>query len=182
MYRWSLLVCSLFFAYSSITHAQEIETITPESFTSFELESLRSADTTTDVRAAEVLPQQYVDMIVELSAKHDVSWQLVGSIIRAESNFKCHATSSKGARGLMQLSPQTASKYQVSANELYDPYKNIEAGIKHLKYLIARYAGDLRMALAAYNTGELNVDRYRGVPPFPTTRFFVKKVLQDSGL
>jgi soluble lytic murein transglycosylase-like protein len=82
----------------------------------------------------------------------------------------------------MQLSPRTASRYQVSASELYDPYKNIETGIKHLKWLIARYSGDLKMALAAYNTGEFTVDRYGGIPPFRTTRYFVKKILQESGM
>jgi soluble lytic murein transglycosylase-like protein len=183
MYRWSLLVCSLFFAFSNDVRAQELETISAGSvFVNLDLESFRPADDTSELRAAEVLPKQYAEMILELSAKHEVSWQLVGSIIRAESNFKCHATSSRGARGLMQLSPRTASRYQVSAKELYDPYKNIEAGIKHLKWLIARYSGDLKMALAAYNTGEFTVDRYRGIPPFRTTRFFVRKILQESGL
>jgi soluble lytic murein transglycosylase-like protein len=99
--------------------------------------------------------------------------------MKHESNFKAKATSNRGARGLMQLTPRTASRYKVSAHELYDPYKNIDAGVQHLRMLIDRYSGNLELAIAAYNTGEFAVDRYRGIPPFRTTRAFVKKVLQQ---
>lgn len=125
------------------------------------------------------VPPRYAEMVLTLAAKHGVSWQLVASLMKHESNFKSRATSSKGARGLMQLTPRTASRYQVSANELYDPYKNMEAGIKHLRMLIDRYSGNLELAIAAYNTGEFAVDRHRGIPPFRTTRAFVKKVLKQ---
>jgi soluble lytic murein transglycosylase-like protein len=180
MYRWSLLVCSLLFAYSNSALAQEAEIIYPVSrFSAADLEAFRPAGMKPDMPAEEVLPQPYVDMVLQLSAKHEVSWQLVASLIRAESNFKSRATSNRGARGLMQLTPQTASRYQVSPRELYDPYKNVEAGIRHLKMLIERYYGDLELAIAAYNTGEFTVDHYRGIPPFPTTRTFVRKVLQQ---
>ena len=178
MYRWSLLLCSLLIACSAM--AQEFEVISPvDRFSTADLEAFRPAGVDPDNRAAEVLPQRYVDMILQLSAKHEVSWQLVASLIQAESNFKARATSNRGARGLMQLTPLTASRYQVSAGELYDPYKNVEAGIKHLKMLLNRYSGDLELAIAAYNTGEFAVDRYRGIPPFPSTRSFVKKVLRQ---
>jgi soluble lytic murein transglycosylase-like protein len=178
MYRWSLFVCSLLLTVSHFAVAEEFEPIAPESrFSAGDLELFKPAGAKPD--ATELLPQRYVDMILQLSAKYEVSWQLVASVIRAESNFKSRATSSRGARGLMQLTPRTASRYQVSAHELYDPYKNIDAGIRHLKMLIERYPGNLDLAIAAYNTGEFAVDRYRGMPPFRTTRSFVKKVLQQ---
>lgn len=125
------------------------------------------------------LPRRYASMIVELAEKHEIRWQLVAALIRAESNFNSKATSHRGARGLMQITTRTASRYRISANELYDPYKNVDTGIRHLKMLLQRYAGNLELALAAYNTGEFAVDRYRGIPPFPKTRAFVKKILRD---
>jgi soluble lytic murein transglycosylase-like protein len=178
MYHWSLLVCSLLYAYSNNGPAQNLKTVTPSAiFSSVDLEEFRPAGVDADIRPADVLPEKYAQIVVQLSTKYDVSWQLVASIMQAESNFKTRATSARGARGLMQLTPQTAARYQVSAKELYDPYKNIEAGIKHLKMLIDRYSGNLELAVAAYNTGEFAVDRYGGVPPFRATRYFVKKVL-----
>jgi|GEM_PF-2932328 len=180
MNRWSLLFCSLLFAYNNCAIAQEADMISPDDrFSTADLEAFRPAGVNQNSRALEVLPQRYEDMILELSAKYEISWQLVASLIQAESNFKARATSNRGACGLMQLTPQTASRYQVSEQELYDPYKNVEAGIKHLKMLLDRYSGDLELAIAAYNTGEFAVDRYGGIPPFPTTRSFVKKVLQQ---
>lgn len=146
----------------------------------FDLELLRPAGVPQPiVCATNLLPERFGPMVLDLSEKHVVSWQLVGALIKAESNFKSKVTSSRGARGLMQLTPRTASRYRVSPTELYDPYKNIEAGIKHLKMLIERYSGNLELAIAAYNTGEYAVDRYRGIPPFRTTRQFVKKVLRQ---
>ena len=125
------------------------------------------------------LPRRYAGMILELAKKHEISWQLIAALIRAESNFNSKATSHRGARGLMQITSRTASRYRVSAKELYEPYKNVETGIRHLKMLLQRYAGNLELALAAYNTGEFAVDRYKGMPPFPQTRAFVKKILRD---
>ena len=146
----------------------------------FDLELLRPSGSSQPVAfSANFLPKRYGPMVLDLSQKHGVSWQLVGALIKAESNFNSKVTSSRGARGLMQLTPRTASRYRVTANELFDPYKNIEAGIKHLKMLIERYSGNLELAIAAYNTGEYAVDRYRGIPPFRTTRQFVKKVLRQ---
>jgi soluble lytic murein transglycosylase-like protein len=146
----------------------------------FDLELLRPAGVSEPIAcAANLLSPRYGPLILDLAEKHGVSWQLVGALIKAESNFKSKVTSSRGARGLMQLTPRTASRYRVTATELYDPRKNIEAGIKHLKMLIERYSGNLELAIAAYNTGEFAVDRYRGIPPFRTTRQFVKKVLRQ---
>jgi soluble lytic murein transglycosylase-like protein len=170
MLRWCLLIGVLLLANSFFSHAE----------TPFELELLRPAGVSQPIAcAANFLPERYGPIVLDLSEKHGVSWQLVGALIKAESNFKSKVTSNRGARGLMQLTPRTASRYRVTAAELYDPRKNIEAGIKHLKMLIERYSGDLELAIAAYNTGEYAVDRYRGIPPFRTTRQFVKKVLRQ---
>ena len=178
MFRWSVLFLLLVSGNALATEeSYEIGSSTPK----FDVTLFAPA-----VEAPEVLvipsrfvPPRYAEMVLTLAAKHGVSWQLVAALMKHESNFKSRATSSKGARGLMQLTPRTASRYQVTASELYDPYKNMEAGIKHLKMLIDRYSGNLELAIAAYNTGEFAVDRHRGIPPFRTTRAFVKKVLSQ---
>ena len=180
MFRWSVLMCALLLisgdAFSS-EESFEIGSSTPK----FDVSLMAPADTTPKplVIPSRFVPPRYAEMVLTLAAKHGVSWQLVAALMKHESNFKSRATSPKGARGLMQLTPRTASRYKVSANELYDPYKNMEAGIKHLRMLIDRYSGNLELAIAAYNTGEFAVDRHRGIPPFRTTRAFVKKVLKQ---
>jgi soluble lytic murein transglycosylase-like protein len=99
---------------------------------------------------------------------------LIKAIIRQESNFKVDARSHKGAMGLMQLMPDTAKKYRVQ--DILDPKENIYAGTRHLRYLLGRYQ-DMSLALAAYNAGEYSVTRYNGIPPYPETQNYVKRVL-----
>ena len=178
MFRGYLLICVLFLAGPVFSQA-EGESEMVSALPAFDLVLLRPAASKPIVSPADFLPERYVSMVSSLADKHGVSWQLIGALIKFESNFKSKVTSNKGARGLMQLTPRTASRYRVTPTELYDPYKNIEAGVKHLKMLIERYSGDLELAIAAYNTGEYAVDRYRGIPPFRTTRQFVKKVLRQ---
>ena len=101
---------------------------------------------------------------------------LVKAVIRTESYFNPNATSRVGASGLMQLMPQTAAKYGVT--DLYSPKQNIEAGVKHLKYLLQRYPDQLSHVLAAYNAGEHAVDKYNGIPPYQETQNYVKKVMR----
>jgi soluble lytic murein transglycosylase-like protein len=180
MLRWSLFVFLFLITSAGSTGAQEFEEFTAVA-PPFELSSLAPPGEAAPVLlpVSRFVPHRYADMVLTLAAKHGVSWQLVAALMKAESNFKSKATSNRGARGLMQLTPRTASRYKVSAQELYDPYKNIEAGVQHLRMLIDRYSGNLELAVAAYNTGEFAVDRYRGIPPFRTTRIFVKKVLRQ---
>jgi len=182
MFRCAILICSLFvFISSSRLEADEcFDIIQANSPISDEELQLLQPIAGSPSRAAlsQFLPLRYTEIILEIASKHGVSPQLVAALIKAESNFKSKATSNRGARGLMQLTPRTASRYRVAPHELYDPYKNIEAGVRHLKMLIERYAGNLELAIAAYNTGEFAVDRYGGIPPFRTTRLFVKKVLR----
>ena len=180
MFRRSLFLCVFMLLAVRMASSEEVlEVILPVA-PAFDLEHLAppgAADTA--IQTAHSVPARYADMVYSIAAKYGVSWQLVASVMKHESNFRPRATSNRGARGLMQLTPRTASRYKVTANELYDPYKNIEAGVQHLRMLIDRYAGNLELAVAAYNTGEFAVDRHRGIPPFRTTRIFVKKVLSQ---
>lgn len=119
---------------------------------------------------------EYAEMIVAAARKHDVDWKLVAAVMQTESNFNPRAVSPKGAQGLMQLMPATARLYKVS--DPYDPEQNIDAGVRYLKMLVGRYKGKLELALAAYNSGQQNVDRFGGIPPFTETRNYVKRVLR----
>ncbi|HEX2833075.1 MAG TPA: lytic transglycosylase domain-containing protein [Thermoanaerobaculia bacterium] len=124
---------------------------------------------------AEEIP--YGDLIYEKAKKYDVDPALVAAVIEQESRFKPRARSHVGAKGLMQLMPRTGR--WMGARDLYDPEQNIDAGVKYIKYLNQRFNGDLKKTIAAYNGGEGNVMRYRGVPPFRETRQYVKKVLKN---
>ncbi len=118
----------------------------------------------------------YDHALHEAAGRYRIDVELILAIIMAESRFDPRAKSKKGARGLMQLMPVTASAYDVS--DAFDPAENIDAGTRYLRGLLDRFGGDLRLALAAYNAGEQAVLRYKGVPPFPETRAYVEKVLQ----
>ncbi|MBU1185413.1 MAG: lytic transglycosylase domain-containing protein [Acidobacteria bacterium] len=119
-------------------------------------------------------PEKYDELIQTLSQKHGIHPQLIHAVISAESNYDPGAVSSKGAKGLMQLMPETAKDYGV--DDIYDPQQNIEAGIKHLKFLLNKYETDLNLALAAYNAGQQAVDKYDSIPPYPETRTYVNKI------
>ncbi len=114
-------------------------------------------------------------LIRQLAAQYSVDAALVKAVVHTESFFNPQAKSRKGARGLMQLMPQTAALYGVS--DSYDPEQNLEAGVKHLRYLLDKYPSKLPHALAAYNAGETAVQSYDGIPPYPETRRYVRKVL-----
>ena len=105
---------------------------------------------------------------------------LVKAVIRAESDFVPSAVSPKGAQGLMQLMPATARLRNVW--RAFEPRQNVEGGVSHLRYLLDRYGGNLRLALAAYNAGEKAVDAYGGVPPYPETMEYLARVLRFRDL
>jgi soluble lytic murein transglycosylase-like protein len=119
----------------------------------------------------------YGELIYAKAKKYDVDPALVAAVIEQESRFKPRARSQVGARGLMQLMPRTGR--WMGARDLYDPEQNVDAGVKYIKYLNKKFNGDLKKTIAAYNGGEGNVARYRGVPPFRETRQYVKKVMKN---
>jgi hypothetical protein len=116
----------------------------------------------------------YAEIIDRVSAREGVDAKLVRAVIEVESGYRPRARSPKGAMGLMQLMPATARQYAVT--NPYDPAANIEAGIKHLKSLLARFPPAL--ALAAYNAGGAAVERFGGIPPYAETRNYVSRILQ----
>ncbi len=113
--------------------------------------------------------------IKSLGKKYEIDPDLIKAIIKAESNFDRFATSSKGAKGLMQLMPETAQIFGVF--DAYNPYQNIEGGVRYFRRQLNEFDEDIRLALAAYNAGPEAVKKYKKVPPFKETRRFVKKVL-----
>ena len=127
-------------------------------------------------------PTAYADLILAAAKKYKVNPALVAAVIRAESAFQARALSPKGARGLMQLMPATAKRYGVRASELFQPARNIEAGVRYLAFLAERFQGDLPKILAGYNAGEGSVDRYGGVPPYRETQSYVRRILGYLGL
>jgi soluble lytic murein transglycosylase-like protein len=117
------------------------------------------------------------DVVNTASATYHLDPDLVNSVIHAESGFNAHAVSPKGARGLMQLMPQTAGKLGV--NDAFDPEANVTGGSRYLRELLERYNFDLIKALAAYNAGPERVEQYQGVPPFRETRAYVARIVHE---
>ena len=113
-------------------------------------------------------------IIYDEAKKNDLPPELVAAVVHTESKFVPTARSQRGAVGLMQLVPRTGR--WLGAQNLNDPAQNISAGAKYLKYLSDRFDGDNQMIIAAYNAGEGNVRRFRGVPPFKETRNYVQRV------
>ncbi len=123
--------------------------------------------------------EQYMPIIQDAASKFGISENLIKSVIRTESAGKHDAVSPVGAKGLMQLMDGTAS--DMGVEDSFDPKQNIMGGAKYLKYLMDRFENDTETALAAYNAGPGNVEKYGGIPPFNETQNYVKKVLNYLG-
>lgn len=116
-----------------------------------------------------------LDTLVEsISTNHGVDPALVRAVIKTESNFNRYAVSNKGAMGLMQLIPSTGRRYGV--RDFFDPEQNIDGGVRHLKFLLQKFNGNLDLSLAAYNAGENLVQRLGRIPSIPETTDYVRKV------
>jgi Transglycosylase SLT domain len=119
----------------------------------------------------------YSNIVVPLSKKYGMDWRLVTAVMAAESSFNPCAVSPKGAIGLMQIMPSVAQQYKVNPKEVFNPTQNVKAGVLHLARLNKVFKGNVKLTIAAYNAGEGNVVRYNGIPPFPETQTYVKRVL-----
>ncbi|HMY48177.1 MAG TPA: transglycosylase SLT domain-containing protein [Rhodocyclaceae bacterium] len=124
------------------------------------------------------LPDQkkkVVEILTTLAPRFSIEPRLALAIASTESNFDTGARSPKNAMGVMQLIPETASRFNV--RDSFDPVQNIKGGLAYLRWLLAYYRGDVALAVAGYNAGEGAVDRYRGVPPFKETQNYVRRIL-----
>ncbi len=122
-------------------------------------------------------PNPFFEAVGNIAREHGLPPELIDSIIQAESKGDPKAVSPTGAMGLMQLMPETARQMRVS--DPFNPLANIRGGARYLKNLLLEFSGNLSLALAAYNAGPGSVRKYHGIPPYPQTREFVRKVTTD---
>lgn len=113
-------------------------------------------------------------IIVDAASRYQLDPTLIKAVIMAESGYNPKAVSKKGAKGLMQLMPETAEALGVK--DSFNPEHNIHGGVRYLSQLVEQFNGNVKLALAAYNAGSRKVKMYRGVPPFKATRYYIKKV------
>jgi hypothetical protein len=141
---------------------------------------------------ADTLETETIPADIPLSGDCDLDWiifrageregvdpRFIHAVIQQESKYDADATSPVGARGLMQLMPATAKRFDCT--DLKDQACNVEAGTKYLAWLLKRFNGDVKLALAGYNAGEGSVDKYQGVPPYAETQKYVNKIVANYG-
>ena len=144
----------------------ELRGIVPDEVLDEVLEEIADAPAGSDLTA----------LATAAARRHHLDPALVLALVQVESAFQPRAVSPKGARGLTQLMPATAREMGVT--DVLDPVQNLDGGARYLSWLLNRYGGDLRRALAAYNAGPGAVDRHQGVPPYRETLKYVRRVLE----
>ena len=120
-------------------------------------------------------PERIVSLVRVMAPRYHLDPDLVLAVIEAESGFQAGSVSNRGACGLMQMIPETAARFGVT--DIFDPEDNLRGGMSYLRWLLARFEGDVELALAGYNAGEGAVENYGGVPPFSETRTYVRRIL-----
>ena len=120
--------------------------------------------------------RKVIELLVRLGPEYGVHPRLAFAVIRAESNFEPGAVSPKNAQGLMQLIPETSARFNVT--KPFDPEQNIRGGLAYLRWLLAYFKGNVALVAAAYNSGEGTVNRYKGIPPYPETQGYVKRIIE----
>jgi hypothetical protein len=120
----------------------------------------------------------FAGLIEAAADRHGLEPALLTAMMEVESAFDPRAVSPKGARGLLQLMPATATRFGVG--DPFDPVQNVEGGARYLSWLMQRFEGQPELALAGYNAGEGAVDRHGGVPPYPETQHYVARVLDGA--
>jgi soluble lytic murein transglycosylase-like protein len=118
----------------------------------------------------------YHSIILQAASRYQVDPAIVKAIIMAESSYNPRAVSKRGAKGLMQLMPNTAE--EMGVEDIFDPEHNINGGVRYYKKLLNKFKGDIKLALAAYNAGMRKVREHNGVPPYKSTRYYIKKVFE----
>jgi soluble lytic murein transglycosylase-like protein len=127
--------------------------------------------------SAKLTPAELTELLTHAGAQHNIDADLLASLVHAESGGQVQAVSRTGARGLMQLMPDTATALGVKDSFVAD--QNVEGGTKYLDQLLTRYHDNIALALAAYNAGPGAVDHYHGIPPFRETRAYVARVIRE---
>jgi soluble lytic murein transglycosylase-like protein len=130
--------------------------------------------TNPELLATNAQQRKIMEIVQRVAPEYGIHPNLAYAIIRAESNFNPQAVSPRNAQGLMQLIPATAARFNVS--KPFDPEQNIRGGLSYLRWLMAYFKGQVPLVAAAYNAGEGNVERYRGVPPFPETQGYIRRI------
>jgi Transglycosylase SLT domain len=154
------------------------EALPPETATPEPARNNAAAQARVGMSAKNVMPPVDLNEVVRTaSGTYSLDPDLVNSVIRAESGFNVRAVSPKGAQGLMQLMPQTAS--QLGVQNAFDAEANVNGGTRYLRELLERYNFDLIKALAAYNAGPQRVEQYGGVPPYYETKAYVARIVRD---
>jgi hypothetical protein len=121
---------------------------------------------------------EFAELIGETAERHQLDPALLTAMAQVESAFDPRAVSHKGARGLLQLMPQTAERFGVE--DVFNVSQNVDGGARYMKWLLERYEGRTDLALAGYNAGEAAVDQYGGVPPYSETQNYVSRVMENA--